>query len=150
MVEVSGSVWQLREERVVAIGVHWHWPVDEVEVDICQPQPLQALIQALFRLAMVCTPQLRGHKHIFSLDARVEGLLQALTHLVLVSIYESSINVSVSRLQGVSHRRLDLSWVCNAISSAHIVKFGQSWAAAAATDLIARFPDRLQGSERPY
>lgn len=150
MVEVSGSVWQLREERVVAIGVHWHWPVDEVEVDICQPQSLQALIQALFRLAMVCTPQLRGHKHILSLDARVEGLLQALTHLVLVSIYESSINVSVSRLQGVSHRRLDLSWVCNAISSAHTVMFGQSWAAAAATDLIARFPDRLQGSERPY
>jgi hypothetical protein len=91
--------------------------VDEVEVDVIQAQSLQAFIQALLGLPMVCIPQLGCNEHIFAFYARLERLSKSFAHLILVAIHEGSVDVSVAGFQGVCNRVLNL---CNETRSASI------------------------------
>lgn len=69
------------------------------QVDIIQPQALQALVQALFHPRVIRRPHLGHDKDVFAPDAGGEGLLEALPDLVLVGVAVGPVNELVSVLQ---------------------------------------------------
>lgn len=106
-IEVTRAILELWEEWVVAISIHGHWPVDEIEVDIVEAKSLQAQVDALFWLAVIGIPQLRCDEDVFALsccqtlspitgemqvtylNSRVEGLFKTLTNFLLVAVHQS-------------------------------------------------------------
>lgn len=94
----------------LTVRVHGHRPVDQVEVNIVQPQILQALVQSLFHTVVPCAPELGGHEEFLSLDnSRLDGRLDTLANFSFVAVGESGINVSVSNGDGMGHGLFDLS-----------------------------------------
>jgi hypothetical protein len=76
--------------------------VHQIEVNIVKTQVLQAGFETLLNAVVVRAPQLGGDEEILALDdSSVNGLLDALANLVLVTIAESTVNVTVTRLNSV-------------------------------------------------
>lgn len=92
------------------IRIHSQRPVHQVQIDIIQPQFLEAEIQRLLHPGVVRTPQLRRHEHILPLDfTGGEGLLESLTNLLFVLVAGGGVDVSVAHGNGVADGLLDLS-----------------------------------------
>ena len=80
------------------------------QVDIVQPQVLQALVQPRLDARVVRRPHLGHHKQVLALDdAGAERLLDALPDLVLVTVAVGAVDEAVPRLDGVGDRGLDLA-----------------------------------------
>lgn len=79
------------------------------QVDVIQPQALQALVQTLLHSSVVRCPHLCHNKHILALHARRESLLEALANLILVGIAVSAVDELVSVLERIGNSRLNLT-----------------------------------------
>ena len=82
---------------VVAVGL-----VDEVEVEVVQPQLLHRAVEGPQRslVAVVLHPEFRHHEQFFALDAT---LADGGTHGLLVHVRCSRVNVAIAHLQCVAH-----------------------------------------------
>lgn len=133
VVNVPGAILELREEGVVScrygqsgstlqgpsclidrahtIGVHSQGPVNQVEIEIIQPQLLQTVVQGLLNTRMVRAPQLGRHEQILALDlASRNGVLDALSDFMLVLVATGSVDVPVSGSNGMVHSLFDFTW----------------------------------------
>lgn len=82
----------------------------QIEVNIVESEICQTLLKALLNTGVVRAPQLSSHEEILALDnAGVNGLLNTLTNFVLISVAKSSVNVTVSHLDGVEYSALNLA-----------------------------------------
>lgn len=79
------------------------------QINIVQPQALQALIQRLRNTSVVRRPHFCHDKDILALYARCESLLEALAHLVLVAVAVGAVDELVAVLEGVRNRGFDLA-----------------------------------------
>lgn len=91
------------------LGVHGDGPMHQVQVNIIDAQALQADLQVLLDARVEGAPKLRGDEDILSLDPRIEGLLQASSDLILVTIAVGGVDVLVSILECVRDGVLDFS-----------------------------------------
>lgn len=74
-----------------------------------ETKALQALVEGKLAAGVVCSPDLGHDKDVLALDAGVEGGLEALANLVLVSVAVGAINERVAVLEGVFDGSLDLA-----------------------------------------
>ena len=80
-------------------------PVDEEQIDVVQPEPLEGFVQAHDRavIALVGAVQFGGDEEVLAANAAVSD---ALAHAALVAIARSSVDVPVPGLyRGDDHRR---------------------------------------------
>lgn len=86
---------------MVALGIIRDGPVDQVQIDIIQPEILQALIQRLLDLCVVRVPELAGDEDVLALaDARGEGLCEAGADFGFVAVAVRAVDVAVAGLEG--------------------------------------------------
>lgn len=82
---------------------------NQEHVNVLQTQALQTLLQRQFQAGIVRCPRL-GHDHdVLTLDARRKGLLQALAHLILVTIAVSAIDQTIAGLESMNDGFLDFA-----------------------------------------
>lgn len=95
---------------VPTIGIHGHWPVHEVEVDIRSLQQIQALLEAFLGTSVECAPELAGNEKVLTLhDASRDDILKGLTHFILILVAVRAVNVPVAALNGMDYGLLDLT-----------------------------------------
>lgn len=98
---VAFPVGQLGEAVVVAVRVHPDGPVDEVQVDVVEPEELEGLVEADLGAGRICVPQLGHDKDVLALHgARRDGRLDALADLVLVAVAVGRVDEAVAGLEG--------------------------------------------------
>src|SRR5690606_1694475 len=80
-----------------------HRPVDEIEIDVVEPEPLEARVERGERgvVAMVLVPQLRRDEYVLSRDA---ALADRAPDVRLVPVEGSGVHVAVARLERPEHR----------------------------------------------
>jgi hypothetical protein len=72
-----------------------YWEMNQIEVDIFETKVIKAPLAGWFNVlfSMICIPELSGDKEIFPLDdALINGPLDTLTTLLLVTVYGCLIN----------------------------------------------------------
>lgn len=107
---VALAVGQLGEAVVVAVRVHADGPVDEEQVDVLESEALERLVEPELDASAVCVPQLGDDENILALDvAGVDGVLDALADLVLVTVAVGSVDQPVPDLERVSDGVGDLT-----------------------------------------
>lgn len=84
---------------------------DQEEINVVQPQALQALLQRQLETGVVRRPRLGHDDDILSLDARRKRLLETLADLVLVAIAVGAVDEAVAALEGVGDGLLDLTGI---------------------------------------
>ena len=85
--------------------------MQEIQIDILQPEILQARLKRLLDTCVVCRPQLRRHENIFPLHfSRCNGLREALTYFSLVSVCEGCVDVFVAMFESVDDGVFNFSW----------------------------------------
>lgn len=98
---VALPVGQLGEAVVVAVRVHPDGPVDQVQVDVVEPEELEGLVEADLGAGRVRVPQLGHDKDVLALHgARRDGRLDALADLVLVAVAVGRVDEAVAGLKG--------------------------------------------------
>ena len=81
----------------------------EVKVDVFQAKALECLVQTLFRLPMICAPQLGCHEDVLAFDTSVECFLQTLTDFGLVLVYQSGYSTTLVIETGAHDQDADIS-----------------------------------------
>lgn len=77
----------------------------KIEVDVVNAEALQRALNAFFDPLVPRVVEFGGDPNFFARDARV---LDALANLVLIAIRQSSVDVSITRLQSSFHGLADL------------------------------------------
>jgi hypothetical protein len=84
--------------------------VHEIEVYIIKSEIIQTLLETLFDAGVERAPQLGGDEQVLALDdAGVNGLLDTLADLIFIAVAKSSVNVTVSNLDGVGDSPRDFA-----------------------------------------
>lgn len=80
-------------------------PVDQVQIQVIQPQCLQGLVTGGQGgpIAPVCVPHLAGDKHLLPGQAPVS---HRPAHAVLVAVTGGGVHMAVAKIQGQMHRRI--------------------------------------------
>lgn len=84
---------------------------NQEQVDVFQPQALQALLQALGHTRVVRRPHLGHYKHVLALHARGKGLLEPLPDFAFIAVAVRAVDELVPVLEGVRDGGLDLTWL---------------------------------------
>eukprot|EP01043_Picozoa_sp_COSAG02_P027826 COSAG02_NODE_1657_length_11467_cov_16.831281_7_plen_128_part_00 len=96
------------------------WPMYQIQVDVVQLQVAQSLLQGrqhVLRLVLR-VPQLGCDKKFFaSNDSAAQRFRQNVAYLSLIGVPRSAVDVSVTELQGVSHRYAHFSRLHHTISA---------------------------------
>src|SRR5580704_5690742 len=92
-------------------GLKCKWSVNEIEIQILKPEPVQARLESRFDALgpVIRIPQLCGNKNVFARYSSTgpstrESFLQRLAYLALVSVSFRAIEVSKSGFECVSRR----------------------------------------------
>jgi len=82
--------------------------VDQIQVDVVQPQIFQTQLEVLRYSMRVCSPQLSCYEEVLPLhDAGVNSLLDSLANIFLVLVGEGCVDVAVAYLDGMKDCILD-------------------------------------------
>lgn len=79
------------------------------QINIIQTQRFQTLVEPELDAGIVCRPDLGHDKDVLPLDARGEGLLETLAHLVLVAVAVGGVDEPVAALEGVGYGVLNFA-----------------------------------------
>lgn len=107
--DIPRPIRQHGELVVVALGVHEQGPVQQVQVDVVEPQRLEALVEALLHARVVRRPHLGHDEDVLALDARVEGGLQPLADLILITVTVRAVDELVACLERYFDARGDFA-----------------------------------------
>jgi len=109
--DVARAVGRRREQGVVAVRVQRDRPVQQVQVDVVEPEPRERRVERLRRARVPRAPQLRRHEHVRPRDrALSEHARKRAPDLRLVAVRERAVDVADPRhRQRVVYRRLDFA-----------------------------------------
>lgn len=97
-------------EDELTVRIHSQRPVNQIQIQIVQPQPLQTRIQRLLNPRVICAPQLSRHEQILALDlARGQGVLNALADFLFVLVAVGTVDVPVAHRDGMADGFFDLA-----------------------------------------
>lgn len=95
---------------MVAIGVHGHGPMHEIEVYIIKAEVLEADVEVFLCPAVERAPKLGGDEEVLAFDqSLLKRLFQRLANLAFVAVYVCAVNMLVAVLDRMQHRSLDLA-----------------------------------------
>src|SRR5580704_12995477 len=101
---------------LVVPGLKCKWSVNEIEIQILEPESLQTRLESRFDALrpMIGVPQCCGHKNVFARDpSRSKSCLQRSAYFALVPVSFRAIEVSKSGFQCISGRRYRHGWIGN-------------------------------------
>ena len=83
----------------------------EVKIDVIEAKLLQTQIEVLLNSTVVGAPQFGSNEDVFPLESGVKAFFQALTYFIFVLVDKGTVDVTVSNMQSMRDRLLDLTGV---------------------------------------